>query len=275
MTERDIETLVKAYKDAVKRIRAELLSLDLTDMSRAVTEAALREVAGIIRELNEESAAWVAEHMPEVARQSVAETVVAAGAASTIKEAREVMTFSRMNQTLVNAVIEDTQADLLAVTQNIDRRVRSTVRKVTADSMRANMAAGINGRRTIGRDILRNMRAELGKAVETGIVDAAGRRWKPEVYVDMVVRTKTAATARDVRINEAVSRGVMYGRISTHGATDACRNYEGKIVKLTPEAPGDYLYIGDISRRELFHPMCRHQILPVRNPEQSNKEDGA
>src|SRR5690606_13899676 len=137
-------------------------SLDLTDMSRAVTEAALREVAEILRELNEESAAWVAEHIPEAARQSVAETIVTVGAASTLKEAREVMTFSRMNQTLVNAVIEDTQADLLAVTQNIDRRVRSTVRKVTADSMRANMAAGINGRRTISRDILSNMRAELG-----------------------------------------------------------------------------------------------------------------
>src|SRR5690606_40075582 len=109
MTERDIETLVKAYKDAVKRIRAELLSLDLTDMSRAVTEAALREVAGILRELNEESAAWVAEHIPEVARQSISETIVSVGAASTLKEAREVMTFSRVNQTLVNAVIEDTQ----------------------------------------------------------------------------------------------------------------------------------------------------------------------
>lgn len=267
MTERDIETLVKAYKDAVKRIRAELLSLDLTDMSSTVTEAALREVAEILRNLNEESAAWVAEHIPEVARQSVAETIVAVGAANTLREAREIMTFSRMNQTLVNAVIEDTQADLLAVTQNIDRRVRSTVRKVTADSMRANMAAGINGRRTISRDILQNMRAELGKAVETGIIDSAGRRWQPSVYVDMVVRTKTAATARDVRINEAVSRGVLYGRISSHGATDACRKYEGMIVKLVPEAPGDYPYIGDLPRNEIFHPNCKHTVLPVRNPE--------
>jgi len=266
MTERDIETLVKAYKDAVKRIRAELLSLDLTDMSRAVTEAALREIAEILTNLNEEAAEWVAEHIPEVARQSVAETIVAVGAAETITEARKIMTFSRMNQTYVNAVVADTQADLLAVTQNIDRRVRSTVRKVTADSMRANMSAGINGRRTISRDILRNMRAELGKAVETGIVDAAGRRWKPEVYVDMVVRTKTAATAREVRINEAISRGVMYGRISSHGATDACRKYEGIIVKLTPEADGDYPYIGDLPRNEIFHPNCKHVVLPLRGP---------
>jgi len=253
MTERDIETLVKAYKDAVKRIRAELLSMDLTDMSRAVTDAALREVAEILANLNEEAAEWVAEHIPEVARQSVAETIVAVGAAESIAEARKIMTLSRMNQTYVNAVVADTQADLLAVTQNIDRRVRSTVRKVTADSMRANMSAGINGRKTISRDILSNMRAELGKAVETGIVDAAGRRWKPEVYVDMVVRTKTAATARDVRINEAISRGVMYGRISSHGATDACRKYEGTIVKLTPDADGDYPYIGDLPRNEIFH----------------------
>ncbi|GIQ63705.1 hypothetical protein PACILC2_22730 [Paenibacillus cisolokensis] len=277
-TERDIErgisALVAAYKDAVDRIRAELLRLDITDMSRANTTAALREVARILSELNEESAAWVAEFIPEAARAGVVKAIVDLGVVETVKEAEKIAKFNRVNANLVAAVVEDTQADLLAVTQNVDRRVKTAVRKVTADSVRANMAAGINGRKTISREILAGLRRELGSAVETGIIDAAGRRWKPEVYVDMVVRTKTAQASRDAAVNEAVQRGAFYGVISSHGATDACRKYEGKIVKLTPDAPGDYPYIGDLPRREIFHPNCRHTVTPVRNPERLRRGNG-
>jgi hypothetical protein len=247
------DILVSAYKDAVKRIRAELLSLDITDMARANTDAALREVARILASLNEESAAWVAKYVPEAGTAGVIETLVALGVAESRKAAADIAKFNRMNSRYVNAVIADTQADLLAVTQNVDRRVKAAVRQVTAESMRANMAAGINGRRTINRDTLAGMRKTLGDAVDTGIIDAGGRRWKPEVYVDMVTRTKLAETERQTAINEAVQRGAFYGIISSHGATDACRNYERLIVKLVPDAPGDYRYIGDLPRREIFH----------------------
>jgi hypothetical protein len=263
----DTDILVAAYKDAVKRIRAELLSLDITDMSRTNTEAALREVARILALLNEEAAAWVIKHVPEAGAVGVVETLVALGVAESRKAAADTAKFNRMNSRYVNAVIADTQADLLAVTQNVDRRVRAAVRQVTAESMRANMAAGINGRRTINRDTLAGMRKTLGDAVDTGIIDAAGRRWKPEVYVDMVTRTKLAETERQTAINEAVQRGAFYGIISIHGATDACRNYERLIVKLVPDAPGGYRYIGDLPRRQIFHPNCRHQITALRNPE--------
>jgi hypothetical protein len=263
----DTDILVAAYKDAIKRIRAELLSLDITDMSRTNTEAALREVARILALLNEESAAWVIKHVPEAGTAGVIETLVALGVAESRKAAADIAKFNRMNSRYVNAVIADTQADLLAVTQNVDRRVKAAVRQVTAESMRANMAAGINGRRTINRDMLAGMRKTLGDAVDTGIIDAGGRRWKPEVYVDMVTRTKLAETERQTAINEAVQRGAFYGIISSHGATDACRNYERLIVKLVPDAPGDYRYIGDLPRRQIFHPNCRHQITALRSPE--------
>ncbi|QNK54557.1 phage minor capsid protein [Paenibacillus sp. PAMC21692] len=265
--ENEIAVLVAAYKEAIKRIRAELLSLDIMEMSRAHTEAALREVARILASLNEESAAWVAKYVPEAGTAGVVDTLVALGVAESRKAAADIAKFNRMNSRYVNAVIADTQADLLAVTQNVDRRVRAAIRQVTAESMRANMAAGINGRRTINRDTLAGMRKALGDAVDTGIIDAAGRRWKPETYVDMVTRTKLAETERQTAMNEAVQRSALYGIISSHGATDACRNYERLIVKLVPDAPGDYRYIGDLPRREIFHPNCRHQVTALRDPD--------
>lgn len=264
--DRDIAVLVAAFKTAVDRIRAELLRLDITDMSRANSAVALREVGRILSGLNAESAAWVAEHIPEAAKDGIVRAIVDLGVADTIEAAEKIAKFNRINSEMVKAAITDTQADLLAVTQNVDRRVKAAVRKATADSMRANMAAGINGRRAINRDTLDNMRKTLGDAVDTGIIDAGGRRWKPDVYVDMVTRTKMNATSREATENEALNRGAMYGVISRHGATDACGPWEGRIVKLVPDAPGDYPYIGNIPRNQLFHPNCKHLVTAVRDP---------
>lgn len=264
--DREIDRLVTAYKVAIREIQAELLRLDLSSISRANAAAALAAVAKILRGLNEEAAAWVEENVPKAATDGVIRAIIELGAAETVAEAEKIVKFNRANQALIASVVADTQADLLAVTQNVDRRVKAAVRQATAESMRANMTRGINGRRTISADILQRIRSTLDSAVETGIIDAAGRRWKPEVYVDMVARTKMSSAHRDATINEALGRGAYYGRISRHGATDACRNWEGRIVKLTPDAPGDYPYIGDLPRREIFHNNCRHQVTPVRDP---------
>lgn len=263
----EVDRLVSAYKDAIARIKAELERLDLAGLSRANSTAALAEVARILASLNEESAAWVTENIPIAARDGVVRALVSLSVVDTVAEAEAIAKFNRINANMVAAVVADTQADLLAVTQNVDRKVRAAVRQAVAESQRANMAAGINGRRTINRDTLAAMRKSLGDAVNTGIIDAARRRWKPEVYVDMVTRTKMLEAHKEATINEALGRDVQYGRISRHGATDACAKWEGRIVKLTPEAAGDYPYIGDLPRREIFHPNCKHLVSPIRNPE--------
>ncbi|WP_370694012.1 MULTISPECIES: phage minor capsid protein [Peribacillus] len=109
------------------------------------------------------------------------------------------------------------------------------------------------------------MLSKLDQATKTGIIDSAGRWWKPEVYADMVVRTKMASTQRGTATNNALGRDVYYGVISRHGARDACAMWEGRVVKLVREAPGDYPVSGDISRRELFPPNCKHVISPVED----------
>ncbi|WP_418041115.1 phage minor capsid protein [Paenibacillus xylanilyticus] len=265
--DRDINRLVDAYKRGILAIATELSRLDVSDISRAHAKAALAEIAAILRDINAESAAWVTEYVPKAATDGVARAIVGLGVANTLAEAEKIVKFNRINREMVASAIADTQADLLAVTQNIDRRVRQAVRQATAESFRANMASGINGRRTINADTLAGIRKTLGQATDTGIIDAAGRRWKPEVYVDTVTRTKLNSAHRDATINEAIGRETYYAQISSHGAKDACRNWEGRIVKLVPDAPGDYPYVGDLPRRDIFHPRCRHVLSPVRNPE--------
>lgn len=265
--EYDIDRLVALYKRGIFDIMAELNRLDLTDMQRAQILATLKNVAEILRSINEESAKWVDEVIPKAITDGIVSTIVSLGVVGTVEEAQKIVKFNRANKALTEVVIADTQADLLTVTQNIERKVRTAVRQVSAESLRANYAKGINGRKAISRDILTGLREQLGRSVNTGIIDAAGRRWKPEVYVDMLVRTKTTSAHMDATINEAISREAYYGRISKHGATDACRNYEGKIVKLVPDAPGDYPYISDLrGGRDIFHPNCKHTVTPTRLP---------
>jgi hypothetical protein len=274
--EYEVARLVAAYKRAVADIQRELERLDLTGISNANARAALAEVSRILTSLNEDSAKWVEENIPQAARDGIARTLVSLGVVETLQEAEAIVKFNRINANMVASAVADTQSDLLAVTQNVDRKVRAAIRQAVGESMRANMAAGINGRRTINRDTLAGMRKALGDSVNTGIIDAAGRRWKPEVYVDMVTRTKLMQTQIDAATNEALARDTQYAVISKHGAADACRFHEGRIIKLTPEAVGPYPTMSELKATgQIWHPNCRHVVSPIRVPEKLSDDTRA
>ncbi|MFZ7945672.1 phage minor capsid protein [Neobacillus sp. 19] len=266
----DVEILLGYYKEALRKINTELSRLDLTKLDRANITVMQKEIADIILELDDKAKAWVATMLPKAAEDGIVYTLLSLGLAETVAEAQKIVVFNRLNREFVKTAIADMQDDLLQVTQNVERKVRKAVRQVTAEAMRSNLTQGLNTIDAIRPDIMRGLKARLGDALNTGIIDAAGRRWKPEVYVDMVTRTKLAHTQRESAINEAIGRNAFYGMISSHGAKDACRNWEGKIVKLTADAPGDYPYYGVLPNREIFHPNCKHVISPVRRPERIN-----
>lgn len=266
--EYDIEKLVAAYKRAAADILDELERTDTSSLSSDLAAKQLAEISEQLSVLNAESASWVEKNIPEAARNGAAAAILALGTAKTMEEARKLAKFGSLNEKMVKSVIADTQEDLLAVTNNMERRIRNAVRSASANVLRRNMAAGINGHRTNKREILEELRANLGDALNTGIVDAAGRRWKPETYVDMLVRTKMMYAHNEATRNEALERNVMYATISRHGAKDACSKWEGRVVKLVPDAPGDYPTLDAAkSSKQIFHPNCKHVITPIRNPD--------
>lgn len=262
------DELVTLYKKAIAKLLAELERFDITDYSRKNTQELLKSIGAIISQLDEGSAEWVEENIPKAVASGTAEALVALGIFATFSQALPAVKLSPINKALISAVVLDTNADLLAVTQNVSRRVKATVRQVVAESMRENLAQGINGRQSMNRTIKTGLQQKLGKSLNTAIVDAGGRRWDPAVYVDMVSRTKMMRAHIDSTINEAVDRDVYYGVISSHGAKDACRNWEGRVVKLIESAPGDYPYVGNlVGSREIWHPRCRHTVSPIRIPD--------
>lgn len=263
----EIRQLVRYYEDALQSINLELMRFDLTDMQRANAVALQADIAEILKELNGKSSDWITKYIPIAVTDGVARTILSLGAVDTLEEARAVAKFNRLNRELVKSAVADTQADLLQVTQNVERRVRTAIRQVTGEVLRNNLTQGINATQSLKQDIVRDLRARLGESLNTGIIDAANRRWKPHVYVETVVKTKMASAHRESAINEGVAEDAYYGIISAHGAKDMCRVWERRIVKLVPSAPGDFPYIGDLPRRDIFHPNCRHVVTPFRRLE--------
>jgi hypothetical protein len=259
--EADITEITQSFNGAVSDIKREVEKMPLTNAGANET---VKKIGGIFGNLRDKAGSWLSRMIPKAARDGVVRALDALGV---IRNRDQEPPLNKANSEVVTAATDDTYADLLVVTQNIDRRTKAAIRKAVADTMRASMEADINGRRTINADTAARIRRELGEAVDNAIIDSAGRRWKVETYVDMVTRTKLMRAHMDATINEALSRGVQYGVISRHGATDACAKWEGRVVKLVPDAPGDYPYIGDLPRREIFHPNCRHTISPIRKPE--------
>jgi hypothetical protein len=262
----EVNLLVEAYKRGVEKLLRELERVDITELSKAQSRAMLASVSEILANLNEESRKWVEENVPMAARQGVAQALVDLAVVNTLTEAQTIVKFNRVNKALIEVVVADTYNDLLAVTKRIDDKVRIAVRKVTAEVLRDSLSAGINGRKTINREILAGLRKELSDSVNTGLIDATGRRWKPQDYVDMVTRTKLMESYSEAQTNEALSRDAFYGVISSHGAKDACRYHEGRIVKLTPDAPGSYPTKSELQATgQIFHPRCKHVISVIRN----------
>jgi hypothetical protein len=265
--EYEVDELVRLYKQALRDIQYELNRIDLNDFQRANLNAVLSDISEILAELDETVREWIDENIEKASADGIAAALVDLGIAATMSDARRLVKFNRLNRELVRAVVADTYENLLAVTQNVDRRVRATVRRVTAEVLRSNFTRGISGRRANRREILADLRKQLGAAIDTGIIDAAGRRWKPEVYVEMVVRTKMQEAHLEARINEGISREAYYGMISSHGARDACAYHEGRIVKLTADAPGAYPTLDSLrGSNQIFHPNCRHVVTILSDP---------
>lgn len=264
--ERDVERLIQYYRLAMKEIVLYLMSVDPASLDARMQKRLLKQIEEILSELNKNAKEWIEENIPKAYREGQASALVSLGEAASIASAIDMVTASRLNRHYVEALINDTYDDLLQATQNTRRRVKQVIREIVAHQLRLKAAQNL-GRKTMTRDVIKEMRERLGEAGQFAIRDRANRVWKIEDYADVVVRTKIMQAHIEGSRNEAMQRGALYGVISSHGATDACKFHEGRIVKLVPEAPGPYPTVEQLrASGQIFHPRCRHNVMPIRDP---------
>ena len=267
--EKEIRKITKEFEKTVDEIQRELDSIDVSEVhKKSYTDPKLKKIRTKIKRLEKTIEKEGEEIIQKAAKRGIAASLIALGEAGNFEQAYREMSINRVNQNLIATEFEDLYNDLLEVTQNMDKRSKQAVRRAASKAARDNMEKGITGRRAISADTAKEIRKELQKATRRGIVDNAGRKWKPEVYADMVTRTKAMETDIEATMNEAMSREAYYGVISSHGAEDPCIFHEGRIVKLTADAPGNYPTYDELrASQHIFHPNCRHTVSPIRDPE--------
>jgi Phage minor capsid protein 2 len=271
--ERDVDEIVRIYKNAILEVILILEQLSTygkeKDISRSQMQSVLAQLSVLLREVDSEAEVWVKERIQEAFKNGQAETLVAIGEVKTLDEAVKLASMSALVYTTLDVLLEDTFEDLLYANQKMKRETVKMVRAIVAEQMREKAAMG-QGRNTTRNAIIKalskkEIRERFNVEGNVAIIDKAGRRWKLETYAEMIVRTKLMQSHIEGTRIEALERGVDLAIISSHGATDACRLYEGQIISLNGLTDGFPTYRDLAASNLIFHPNCKHKVTPIRD----------
>lgn len=266
----DIEKLEKHYSSALKNLTKLLKDLDPKDTLRIeLYNSLIRQVGFIMTELNNYSQEWIEGTLTEVYEQSVASSLVTMGIAKDIVEAKGSQQFSLISRGRVDAIIADTFEEVLKATSFMEESLKQTIRDIQAEVLRENVALQ-RGTVTNASALKKRMAEEgfsktLAEESWKGIIDASGKRWDLTTYTKMLARTKLQQTQIEgVKASMADNEfGHDLAVISSHGAKDACKNFEGLIVSLEGRTRG-YRTLSEVRNSGLiFHPNCKHSVHAI------------
>lgn len=266
--DRELADFEKVYKSALVKIIKQLENVKPEDLlARQIYEAQIRQIVFIINDLNVEARAWIETTMTDSFEYAQASALVTMGLATSLVEAKGELQHSLMSRNRIEAMIADTFTDVLKAHSKMEESLKQMVRDVQAQVLQDNVAMQ-RGTVTSAKDI----RAELLRQgfsptlIEEnwkGIVDARGNRWDLTTYSKMVARTKLQQAQLEGARVQARENENDLAIISSHGAKDACSNFEGMIISLEGKTKG-YKTLAEVRASGLiFHPNCQHTVHPI------------
>jgi Phage minor capsid protein 2 len=254
----------KGFKDIVSLLKALNPSSRINYRMQVQT---LTELQKILDGINMESRQWSDKVIIEAFEDAQARARVSMGLDNTVEEARSKIVTTETTRDRVRQLADDTFEDLLQATANTSRKVKRIVREVVAESMRngalkdKGVPQGVNEitERLYSKGFSRSIREETF----IGIVDSRGRSWDLETYARMVVKTKVQQAQVEGARLEALENESDLAVISSHGAEDSCRHFEGLIISMNGSTQG-YITLAELRQSGLiFHPNCQHTVHPI------------
>jgi Phage minor capsid protein 2 len=265
---REIENVERVYKQALKKVVAQLQAVNPEDLvRREVYESQIRQLTFIINELDREAETWITEILTQSFTDSQVAALVTIGTAKDLVEAKGKHGFSLMSRQRIEAMIDQTFDEVLQAHSQMGKQLKQLVRDVQAEVLRENVArqeGSVSTAKDLRSALIREgFSKSLIEDKWKGIVDAGGRRWDLTVYSQMVAKTKIQQTQIEGARLMALENDTDLAMISSHGAKDACRHFEGQIISLEGRTRG-YMTLSELRNSGLiFHPNCRHSVHPI------------
>lgn len=264
LNQKELRTLVNRYKDAMVRITAELETAP--DYGIAQRRATLATIQGILDQLGVDSAAWIAQTVPQLYELGItqADRQIDAILGTTYSQAG-VTSFTNIDRRAIELLVSDTQAAFAESLSTVGRKSGQILADIAKQQIQDELAFGrIAGKSR--REVSKNIKQIIDAQGITGLVNKRGANIQIDDYVEMLARTKVTE-ARNYGIEaKAAERGIDLVIVSRHGAKDKCGDWEGVILSLTGRTKG-YKTLADAKRGGLFHPRCRHTINMFRPDE--------
>lgn len=265
----NLETLQEVYKNAMLKMAQMVENADPNNLLQAsLYESLLSQHAFILNELNEESSQIVEDSLRTAYEAGQLNAMVSLGIASTLVEASRGTGFSLVNRNRIDAMVRDTFKDVLKANSIMGEEIKKKIRDIEAQVMRENIALQ-RGTVTSAKDLKqRFIDAGFSKSLVDdswkGITDAGGRRWDLSTYTHMLARTKLQqAQIEGVRTFSEEHNDHDLAIVSSHGAKDACRHFEGMIISLSGKTAG-YKTLRELKSSGLiFHPNCQHSVHAI------------
>lgn len=177
-----------------------------------------------------------------------------------VKEATE--------HSFASATIKQETVHLL---QEVTRNTEMRIKRVVREAYQSQLLDSVARRRSMLREleIMQNkptaeqFKKALDKEGFVGIVDKAGRRWKPDVYAKMVFRTKVMESNIAIQQEQGKQFGIDLAYISGVPVDNPCNNWIGVIISMNGADPRFPTYQQVKDTTEIFHPNCQHYLIPL------------
>lgn len=167
---------------------------------------------------------------------------------------------------LIAAYAADVAADALQA------QATSMVSQVSQEARR--MAIEVSRQASIsGRSLRETAGGMDAMAITFMFRDRASRRWPAEKYISVLSRASQKTANREAKIAAMIAAGCDLAMISSHGAPDRCGPWEGRVISLTGATEGYPTYADSRASGDIWHPNCRHRLIPIRKHNAVQGED--
>lgn len=255
-----VKILVNIIADAYKQVGKIVSSADVSSVQKR--NNVLKQLQELVDDSDKRVQDWVKVQIPTFYEMGLFEATK--DLHNRGNEVKVLQSFNRFHKEAIQAIAEDAYTNIASGMQGIAKTGNRLVAMGTRQALIEKIATGtITGetRRQISKNIEKQL---VGEGIQ-GLIDRRGREWDLDRYAEMLARTKLTQAHNTGVTNRMLESGYDLVQVSSHfGACELCRPFEGKILSVSGRNKA-FPSVDDAMRNGLFHPNCRHKILPIEN----------